>query len=115
VHYRGYRERLLASNETNTVVTRVFTGHPARVLRNSFVEQYAKSGLELLAFPLQRIAAEDIYSNAQTKDNADYYPLYSGQGLRMLKRGQSAEDIVKEIVTEANEYLSLLSKDMEMH
>jgi nitronate monooxygenase len=112
---QDYRERLLASNETNTVVTRVFTGHPARVLRNSFVEQYAKSGLELLAFPLQRIAAEDIYSNAQTKDNADYYPLYSGQGLRMLKRGQSAEDIVKEIVTEANEYLSLLSKDMEMH
>jgi hypothetical protein len=39
----------------------------------------------------------------------------SGQGLRMLKRGQSAEDIVKEIVTEANEYLSLLSKKMEMH
>jgi hypothetical protein len=35
----------------------------------------------------------------------------SGQGLRMLKRGQSAEDIVKE----ANEYLSLLSKKMEMH
>jgi nitronate monooxygenase len=89
---QGYRERLLASNETNTVVTRVFTGHPARVLRNSFVEQYAKSGLEPLAFPLQRIAAEDIYSNAQTKDNADYYPLYSGQGLRMLKRGQSACD-----------------------
>ena len=85
------------------------------MLRNSFVEQYTKSGLEPLAFPLQRIAAEDIYSNAQTKDNADYYPLYSEQGLRMLKRGQSAEDIVKEIVTEANEYLSLLSKDMEMH
>ena len=42
---QGYRERLLSSNETNTIVTKAFTGLPARVLGNTFVVEYEKSGL----------------------------------------------------------------------
>ena len=45
---QGYRERLLSSDETNTVVTKAFTGVPARVLNNTFVKEYAKSELEPL-------------------------------------------------------------------
>jgi nitronate monooxygenase len=81
---QGYRERLLSSSETDTVVTKAFTGVPARVLSNTFVTEYEKSGLEPLTWPVQRFVANDIYENAQTKDNANYYPLYSGQALRML-------------------------------
>lgn len=68
---QGYQERLFSSNETNTVVTKVFTGHPARVLRNTFVEEYAKSEIEPLAWPRQRFVSEDIYANAQTKDDVN--------------------------------------------
>jgi nitronate monooxygenase len=108
---QGYRERLLSSSETDTVVTKAFTGVPARVLSNTFVTEYEKSGLELLTWPLQRFVANDIYENAQTKDNANYYPLYSGQALRMLKRNQSAEEVINEIMVEAKEYLSSLDFD----
>jgi nitronate monooxygenase len=45
---QGYRERLLSSSETDTVVTKAFTGVPARVLSNTFVTEYEKSGLEPL-------------------------------------------------------------------
>jgi nitronate monooxygenase len=107
---QGYRERLLSSDETNTAVTKAFTGVPARILSNTFVMEYAKSKLEPLAWPLQRFVANDIYKNAQTKDDANYYPLYSGQGLRMLKRNQSAEEIVNEIMMQAKECLSILQK-----
>jgi hypothetical protein len=65
-------------------------------LSNTFVKEYKKSGLEPLTWPLQRFVA-NIYENAQTKDNANYYPLYSGQALRMLKRNQSAEDAVSAV------------------
>ena len=108
--FHGYKERLLSAKETDTIVTRVFTGHPARVLRNSFVDEYSKTGAEPLGWPLQRLLTEDIYSNAQTKNNAEFCPLYSGQGLRMLKGSQSAEEIVKEIIYEAKEYLEKLDK-----
>jgi nitronate monooxygenase len=107
---QGYKERLLSAKETDTIVTRVFTGHPARVLRNSFVDEYSKTGAEPpLGWPLQRLLTEDIYSNAQTKNNAEFYPLYSGQGLRMLKESQSAGEIVKEIIYEAKEHLEKLN------
>jgi len=107
---QGYREHLLSSNEANTVVTKAFTGVPARVLNNAFVKDFTKSKLEPLAWPLQRFIANDIYETAQTKDDANYYPLYSGQALRMLKRNQSAEEIVNEIMTQAKECISTLQR-----
>lgn len=106
--FEGYKKRLLSAKETDTVVTKVFTGIPARVLRNRFVDEYVKSGSEPLKWPLQDVAAEDIYLNAKSKDNPEFYPLYSGQGLHMLKSGQSAEEIVKEIMDKAKEQLELL-------
>jgi nitronate monooxygenase len=71
---QGYKERLLSAKETDTIVTRVFTGHPARVLRNSFVDEYSQTGTEPppLGWPLQRLLTEDIYSNAQTKNNQNF-------------------------------------------
>jgi len=92
----------------------VITGRSARVLRNTFVDEYAKSDLKPLPWPLQGFVTDDIYSNAKTKNNAEFYPLYSGQGLRMLKRDQSAEEVVKELVSEAKEYLTILDKEFEI-
>jgi len=106
----AYRERLLAAREEDTVVTRVFTGRPARGLRNRFVDEYLGAGSEPLAWPLQRAAASDIYRASQDADNGDYSPLLAGQGLRMLKEGgQEAAEIVEEVVTEAGTVLSRLS------
>ena len=109
--FEEYKERLLTSKESDTTVTTVFTGHPARVLRNRFVDEYAKSNLKSLGWPLQRYVTSDIYTNAKTKNNAEYYPLYAGQGIRMLKRGQSAEEVVKELITETKERLRIIDKE----
>ena len=104
----AYRERLIAATEEDTVVTRAFTGRPARALRNRFLEKYSSAGPELLAWPLQSLAAGDIYGASQTTGNDDYSPLYAGQGLRMLKGDQGAAEIVEEIVAEAGAALSRL-------
>jgi nitronate monooxygenase len=105
----AYRRRLLAATEEDTVVTRVFTGRPARGLRNRFVEEYLSSGSEPLAWPLQRAAAGDIYRASRAADDGDYSPLLAGQSLRMLKEdGQGAAEIVQEVVAEAGALLSRL-------
>jgi len=106
--FEGYKKRLLCAKESDTIVTKAFTGLPARVLRNRFLDEYTKSNSEYLKWPLQRSITEDIYFNAQNKNNTDFYPLFSGQGLRMLKEGQSAEEIVKEIIDEAKEQVKTL-------
>jgi len=106
----AYRRGLLAATEEDTVVTRVFTGRPARGLRNRFVEEYLNTGTEPLAWPLQRAAAGDIYGAAQAADDGDYSPLLAGQGLRMLTGDRlSAAEIVEEVVSEARAVLSRLS------
>jgi nitronate monooxygenase len=105
----AYRKRLLAATEEDTVVTRVFTGRPARGLRNRFVDEYLSAGSEPLAWPLQRAAAGDIYSASQGTDDDDYSPLLAGQGLRMLREdGQGAGEIVEGLVAEAGTVLSRL-------
>jgi nitronate monooxygenase len=105
----AYRRRLLAATEEDTVVTRVFTGRPARGLRNRFVEEYLSAGSEPLAWPLQRAAADDIYRASQAADDGDYSPLLAGQSLRLLKEdGQVAAEIVQEVVAEAGALLSRL-------
>jgi nitronate monooxygenase len=106
--HRVYRESLLASTETHTVVTRAFTGRPARGLRNRFVEEYLSAGPEPLAWPLQGIAADDIYDASQAANEGDYSPLFAGQGLMMLKEGQGAAEIVEELIDGAMEILSQL-------
>jgi nitronate monooxygenase len=103
--FEGYKEQLLSANETDTIITKVFTGLHARVLRNRFLDEYTKSDSEPLRWPLQYVVTEDIYSNAQSKNNPEFYLLYSGQGLRMIKASQSAEEIIKEIIKEAKEQL----------
>jgi nitronate monooxygenase len=104
----AYQERLLAATEIDTVITPVFTGRPARSVRNRFVEEYIQAEASPLPWPLQSLAAEDLYEAAQKRGEADYFPLLAGQGLRMLKRGQSSAEIVKELVTEAQAVLARL-------
>jgi len=107
--FRSYRERLLAATETDTVVTRAFTGRPARGVRNRFVEEYMRSGPEPLAFPWQGMATDDIFRETQAHNEGDYFLLLAGQGLRMLKGEQEAAEIVAELVDSARESLDVLS------
>ena len=108
--FRAYQDRLHAANEPDTIITRAYSGRPARGLRNLFVEEYHKSGPQPLAWPLQALAADDIYTTAQKQNNADYFPLLAGQGVGLLKGKQqnNAEEIIQELLTEANEALSKL-------
>ena len=100
---------MLAATEEDTLVTRAFTGRPARSLRNRFVEEYQEAGPEPLAWPLQSVAAGDIYHASQFNNNGDYSSLFAGQGLRMLKDERGAAEIVEELVNEAETVLSQLS------
>jgi len=107
--FPAYRESLLAATETDTIVTRAFTGRPARGVRNRFVEEYLRSGPEPLAFPFQGMAMEDIYRETQARGEGDYFLLLAGQGLRMLKGEQGAAEIVAELIDGAGEALGVLS------
>jgi nitronate monooxygenase len=103
----AYRAALERAVETDTVVTTRFTGRPARSIRNRFVDRL--SAVEPLPWPLQRFAAEDIYAAAFAHGDAGLIPLLAGQGLRGLRDGQPAAEIVEEIAAQAEVVLRALA------
>lgn len=99
--FAAYRRALLEATEADTVVSRTPTGRPARSIRNRLVEEMSQ-GFDPLPYPLQGMAAMDVYMAAAQTGRADLFPLWAGQGLRLLKEGQSAQEIVSEVVNEAS-------------
>ena len=107
--FRAWKEALVAATETDTVVSRCFTGRPARALRNRLVEEFVADGPPPLAWPLQVVAAFDLYQAARERDDAGLYSLYSGQAVRLLRLDQPAGEIVEELVVEARERIGELA------
>lgn len=108
---QAYRAALVRAIETDTVVTSCFTGRPARTIRNRFVAEQATT--EPLPWPLQRFAAEDIYRAAAERGDEQLFPLLAGQGLRSLREGQRAAEIVAEIAEQATAVLDALGPGSE--
>jgi nitronate monooxygenase len=96
----SYRRQLLHAVETSTFVTDVFSGRPARGLRNAFARLFQESGARPLPYPRQAGSAMDIY-RASLADDGEWATLFAGQGLRLARREQPAGEIMRELVAEA--------------
>ncbi|WP_079912257.1 nitronate monooxygenase family protein [Paenibacillus sp. 32352] len=103
--HEAYQKMLLSGNEESTVITKAFSGRPARGMKNSFIEMWDRRGIEPLPFPTQNTATRDIRNAASKQNNPDFMSLWGGQGLRMLTSGQSAASIVEEIIHQAQSIL----------
>ena len=113
----GYKDRLVASAEDGTVITRAYSGKTMRVLRNGYLEEWEKSGSEVQRFPFQAIAAmqEGVFhlggdeATEGVDPQRECYP--AGQGVGGIDSLLPAGDIVRQIVTEAEGVLSRLAPE----
>jgi nitronate monooxygenase len=104
--HEAYKDALMTSTEESTVITKVFSGRPARGIVNKFIKHWDASGIEPLPFPTQNTVTRDIRNAASKQDNAEFMSLWAGQGTRMLTDRQRAEDIISEILQQANSILN---------
>jgi nitronate monooxygenase len=96
-----HKKSMLEQTSDTTVVMDTFSGRFARVLRNAFTEQYARSGAPVLPFPSQLLANADIRQEATTQGNGDYIPLWSGQGVGLIHDLPGAGDVIEATIQEA--------------
>jgi nitronate monooxygenase len=76
----AYKRAILGANEDTTVVTRAFSGRPARGLRNTFMASV--DGRELiLPYPLQNTLTRSMRTAAAQQGLPDYLSLWAGQGV----------------------------------
>src|SRR5215831_21010858 len=103
--FATFKKALLEESGDATIVTDVFTGRYARVLRNTFSENYARSCAPVLPFPWHYLAAADIYREAAAKDNRDHFPLVAGQSVGLVNNLPTAAEVMETIIQEAQAVL----------
>ena len=108
--FPAYRQRLIEATETDTVLTRSLTGRLARALRNELVRTVEESGVPVLGWPYQGLAAEDLYGAAIANGDAAWSPLLAGQGLRLAREVATAAEIMTSLRHEAELQLLRLSQ-----
>src|SRR5690625_3379471 len=80
-----HKRAILKAAETDTQITRVFSGKPARGIRNRFMKEMEKHEHNLPAYPYQNSLTKAIRSAAATEQNKEYMSLWSGQSPRLSK------------------------------
>lgn len=105
-----YRQAILDSTEESTVITPVFTGKPARGIKNRFVEEieHEFSEKQIPSYPLQGYLTQDIRREAAKLSLKDFPSLWAGQGTR-LSRDTSVKELLDKIEKEAEEAIKELS------
>jgi enoyl-[acyl-carrier protein] reductase II len=111
----GYKERILASSETATVVTRAYTGKTCRVLRTTYAEDFERAGQPPEPFPGQVVRSMSDGANHlggdETTEGVDpdreFMP--AGQVVGGIQALEPAGELVTRFVAEAELALSTAS------
>jgi nitronate monooxygenase len=89
---QGYRSSVLKGGET--VVTRAYTGRPARVLRTTFTDELGDDA-EIPDFPIQALLTAQLRNAAAERSDEfpQYLPLFAGTGVGTGLAGSAGEVI----------------------
>ena len=106
----GYKEKLIATGEDGTVITRSYTGKTCRVVRNEWTNDFEKHPETLLPFPQQAIASMQAGVNhlgypVGTNVDVEREFMPAGQGVGAINELVSAGDLVRSMVAEAEQTL----------
>jgi nitronate monooxygenase len=104
----GYKATILRAAETDTRVTRAFSGRAARGLMNRFMEEVeARGPAANLGYPAQNALTRPLRSEAARQNRPEFLSLWSGQGVRLARREPAAE-LVRRLVSETNAAIAAL-------
>ena len=97
-----YKSAVLAAKPDATVVTRAFSGRPARGLRNGFIDRVEALGSETPPYPLQNALTRPLRVAAAKAGRADYLSLWAGteaHRARAMPAGELVALLAQELAT----------------
>jgi nitronate monooxygenase len=96
----AYKRALLAAKTDTTVITRAFSGRPARGLTNGFIAMVAGKEGAILPFRQQNDLTRPMRNEAGKQGAPDFISLWAGQGVTR-SRAMPAADLVATLLAEA--------------
>ncbi|KRW91578.1 nitronate monooxygenase [Alicyclobacillus tengchongensis] len=103
-----YQERVKQAIETDTDVTRAYSGKLARGIRTKWMEQLATYDASIPPYPIQHYMTQEIRKRAAEFGMTDYMSMWAGQGVRLATEHFVA-DIISEVMQEAQRVIHGLS------
>lgn len=93
-----YKEALLAAKSDTTVITRAYSGRPARGLRNDFMAMLEGREDTILPFPLQNALTKAMRTAAGRMGRAGFLSLWAGQGVTRCRVRTPSELVTSYLV-----------------
>lgn len=105
VIHQNYKDRVLKAKDIDTAVTGRSTGHPIRCLRNKMTRKYLALEKEGASFEeLEQLTLGGLRRAVQEGDS-DGGSMMSGQIAGMVKKEQTCQEMIDEIISEAEKLL----------
>ncbi len=105
----AHKKAVTGMDGDETVVTRAFSGKPARAVRSHFIEAAAREGWPLLPFPAQSAVTAPLRMASARADVPDHYSCWSGQA-GSLARPLPVAELVRALADEAAEAIERLRR-----
>ncbi|MDP2151720.1 nitronate monooxygenase family protein [Parvibaculum sp.] len=90
-----HRKALAEASDHSTVVTKLFSGRPARAIRNRLTEDLHAHERHAAPFPAQRPMVAQLTTASAKANRAELMQLWSGQAARLSKAEPAAEKTVR--------------------
>ena len=106
----NYKDKIVEIDEDGTTVTRGHSGKPARIARNRFTEYWAAHEADIKPFPYQlREVGEPHSVRGRMEGDTEMGVLAMGQSAGTITAVEAAGDVVRAIVSEAEQVLDRLA------
>lgn len=108
-----YKKKVLAAKDISTMVTGKRLGHPVRAIKNTYMNTYAKmeANSNIPDEELEQFGVGSLRKAAK-EGNADEGCFLAGQIAGMVKRAQPAQEIVDEIMAQAESMMEGVKWDV---
>src|SRR3990172_8282681 len=107
--HEAYKQRIVSATEEDTMVTKAYTGKSCRVIRNPYAESWVGREAEIEPFPAQLLKHWDKMQAAVEGGDTEIGIMPAGQVSGLVHGVESAVDVVRSMMAEAEEILDQLN------
>ena len=99
--HANYKNKIIETNEAQTVVTRAHSGKPCRLIRNRFTDEWAAREADIRPYPLQLEVGHHASDLGRRQGDVENGVLPAGQSCGLIRDAPSAGEVVRRIAREA--------------
>jgi NAD(P)H-dependent flavin oxidoreductase YrpB (nitropropane dioxygenase family) len=104
------QQALLRATSSDTVRSRIYSGKPARLLKNKWTDAWEQEGApEPLPMPLQNLLVSEAHQRLMRSGQPDVVPMPAGQIIGRMTEVRPVADVMAALIEETGEALDRLN------